>query len=46
MSGGRAYLAIHGGVEEEFGFEIAAVEIPASVYTEPTTSWALAVYPK
>ena len=34
-----------GGIEEEFGFEMKAVKVPAGVYTEPIFSYALGLYP-
>lgn len=40
------YLFPHGGIEEEFGFNLKAVNLPAGVWTEAITSWAIAIYPK
>jgi hypothetical protein len=40
-----AFIAIHGGREQEFGGTIPPVEIPSHLYTEPITSWALGIYP-
>lgn len=41
-----AYLFPHGGRDEEFGFNIADVsaDIPAHVFAEAITSWAIAVH--
>lgn len=38
-------LAGEGGVDEEFGFKIKAVEFPKTVFVEPYTGWALGIYP-
>ena len=39
------YLAGEGGIEEEFGFKIKAVEFPEAVFVEPITHFALGIYP-
>lgn len=38
------FLFPYGGVEEEFGFNVKAVEIPKSVFTEPIFSFILGIY--
>lgn len=34
----------HGGIEEEFGFNIQPTELPAGLYVEPATYWALSLW--
>ena len=34
----------NGGVDEEFGFRVKPVDFPPSVFTEPVTSFILAIY--
>ena len=38
-----AYQFPHGGIDEEFGFTIAAVEVPDRVFVEPMTSYSVQV---
>lgn len=38
-------LAVHGGVDQEYGGTVPAVEIPATVFVEPYSGWALCLYP-
>lgn len=40
-----AYLFPHGGIEEEFGTRVKDVSssLPAGVWCEPDTSWAIAI---
>jgi hypothetical protein len=40
------YLFPFGGIDEEFGFNHAAVDLPDDVWTEPITGWAIAIYPR
>ncbi|MGV8972212.1 MAG: hypothetical protein ACOH10_07805 [Rhodoglobus sp.] len=40
-----AMLAGEGGIEEEFGAKIKAVVFPKTVFCEPYTGWALAIWP-
>lgn len=35
----------HGGRDEEFGFTIEPAKLPADVWTEPYSSYALSIYP-
>jgi hypothetical protein len=39
-----AYLFPTGGVDQEFGFTVAAVDLPDGLYAEPVTSWAVGLY--
>ena len=38
-----AMLFPHGGVEEEFGFTLKPVTLPKDIWTEPITSFAIAI---
>jgi hypothetical protein len=38
-----AMLFPHGGVEEEFGFTLKPVTLPKGIWTEPITSFAIAI---
>ena len=40
-----AFLFPGGGIEEEFGFEIPEVDLPAGVFVEPATSYSVQVVP-
>lgn len=42
------YMFPYGGIEEEFGFKIADVssQLPAGVWCEAVTAWAMNIYPK
>jgi hypothetical protein len=37
-------MLLHGGVDEEFGFRVEATEMPAGVWYEPDTYWAIGLY--
>lgn len=39
-----ALLDPAGDIEEEFGLRIPPMELPAEVWTEPVTSWALGIH--
>lgn len=39
-----AIFASFGGVDEEFGFELPAVQFPDGVYGEPYAGWALSLF--
>lgn len=41
------YLFPHGGIDAEFGTKTKDVssKIPAHIYVEPITSWAIGIYP-
>jgi hypothetical protein len=35
---------LDGGIEEEFGFELVPVSVPAGIHTEPVMSFVLGLY--
>ncbi len=37
---------LDGGIEEEFGFHLAAIDVPKGVFVEPIESFSLGLYPE
>lgn len=38
------YLFPHGGIEEEFGFRVAEVSVPAGLLIEPINHYSVGIY--